>query len=93
MVGWNHIIEMEFVEELPLHLPPDTTACIFWLKNQRKDLWRDRFDYNVKPVRDVVTMTDDELAEIIRREQSASAHKAAGSGNGVAEPPDSRSVH
>jgi hypothetical protein len=24
------------------HLAPDTTACIFWLKNRRKDLWRER---------------------------------------------------
>ena len=24
------------------HYPPDTTACIFWLKNRRKDEWRDR---------------------------------------------------
>ena len=23
------------------HYPPDTTACIFWLKNRRPDLWRD----------------------------------------------------
>jgi hypothetical protein len=23
------------------HFPPDTTACIFWLKNRRKDDWRD----------------------------------------------------
>ena len=23
------------------HYAPDTTACIFWLKNRRKDLWRD----------------------------------------------------
>lgn len=23
------------------HFPPDTTACIFWLKNRRPDLWRD----------------------------------------------------
>jgi hypothetical protein len=22
--------------------PPDTTACIFWLKNRRPDLWRDK---------------------------------------------------
>src|SRR5689334_5578702 len=23
------------------HYAPDTTACIFWLKNRRPDLWRD----------------------------------------------------
>lgn len=22
--------------------PPDTTACIFWLKNRRSDVWRDK---------------------------------------------------
>ncbi len=26
------------------HYPPDTTACIFWLKNRRPDLWRDKPD-------------------------------------------------
>lgn len=24
--------------------PPDTTACIFWLKNRNRKAWRDRFD-------------------------------------------------
>lgn len=24
------------------HYPPDTIACIFWLKNRRPDLWRDK---------------------------------------------------
>lgn len=24
------------------HYPPDTIACIFWLKNRRRDEWRDR---------------------------------------------------
>ena len=24
------------------HYPPDTTACIFWLKNRQRDKWRDR---------------------------------------------------
>lgn len=23
-------------------IAPDTTACIFWLKNRRRDLWRDK---------------------------------------------------
>lgn len=26
------------------HVPPDVTACIFWLKNRRKDEWRDKQD-------------------------------------------------
>lgn len=29
------------------HYPPDTTACIFWLKNRRKDQWRDKIDHEV----------------------------------------------
>jgi DNA-binding XRE family transcriptional regulator len=24
------------------HYPPDTTACIFWLKNRQRDKWRDK---------------------------------------------------
>lgn len=28
--------------ELTRHYPPDTVACIFWLKNRRPDLWRDK---------------------------------------------------
>ena len=26
------------------HVPPDTAAAIFWLKNRRRDRWRDRHD-------------------------------------------------
>lgn len=29
---------VEYVE----HYPPDTTACIFWLKNRQRDNWRNR---------------------------------------------------
>jgi hypothetical protein len=33
--------------EVPVreHVPPDTTAMIFWLKNRRKDQWRDRHEH------------------------------------------------
>ena len=27
------------------HVPPDTTAGIFWLKNRRKEDWRDKIDH------------------------------------------------
>jgi len=26
------------------HYPPDTTACIFWLKNRQSERWRDKTD-------------------------------------------------
>lgn len=32
--------QVEYIERYP----PDTTAAIFWLKNRRPDLWRDRID-------------------------------------------------
>lgn len=28
------------------HVPPDTVAAIFWLKNRRPDLWRDRQEHD-----------------------------------------------
>lgn len=45
------------------HAPPDTTACIFWLKNRRPDLWRDRHEVTGKngapiEVRDAATGAD-----------------------------------
>lgn len=33
--------DIKHVEYLE-HYPPDTTACIFWLKNRQKDNWRER---------------------------------------------------
>lgn len=36
--GEEHITE--YVERYP----PDTTACIFWLKNRQREKWRDRVD-------------------------------------------------
>lgn len=29
------------------HYPPSEVACIFWLKNRRPDLWRDKRDHEV----------------------------------------------
>lgn len=48
------------------HYPPDTTACIFWLKNRRPEEWRDRQELTGKdgaPLFDkpAETMTDDEI--------------------------------
>lgn len=34
----SHVEEVPYIERYP----PDTTAAIFWLKNRRPDLWRDK---------------------------------------------------
>src|SRR3546814_6922806 len=35
------VIHERYVE----HYPPDTTAAIFWLKNRRKEQWRDKHEH------------------------------------------------
>jgi len=43
------------------HVPPDVTACIFWLKNRRAGQWRD-----VQEQRHMaVTKTEEQLREEI----------------------------
>ena len=46
-VDGNERVEVVSVER---QVPPDTGACAFWLKNRRKDAWRDRgFDGSDDP--------------------------------------------
>jgi hypothetical protein len=42
----KRLLEEERVEVVMVHkaTPPDTASCIFWLKNRKKDEWRDRVD-------------------------------------------------
>ena len=48
------------------HVQPDTTACIFWLKNRRPQEWREKSEVFFK--HDAGAMSDDELAKIIEGE-------------------------
>jgi hypothetical protein len=41
------------------HVAPDTTAAIFWLKNRRPDLWRDKTEQSVTHL-----LTDDLMEKI-----------------------------
>lgn len=34
-------------KEITKHMAPDTTAQIFWLKNRRPDIWRDKKDVDL----------------------------------------------
>ncbi len=49
--GYSHESEKVFCQQGLVtkvktveHYPPDTVACIFWLKNRRPDLWREKVD-------------------------------------------------
>ena len=48
-IGYEHdevdirVIDHQIVKtQIRKYYPPDTTACIFWLKNRRPDIWRDK---------------------------------------------------
>lgn len=43
---------VERIEQTDRQVAPDTTACIFWLKNRNPKLWRDRQDVQVKEADD-----------------------------------------
>lgn len=53
-VGYEHDAVKIFLskEGVPIyapyteHCPPDTTACIFWLKNREPDKWREKQDHH-----------------------------------------------
>lgn len=55
------------------HVPPDTTAMIFWLKNRRPEQWRDKTEHVIR--HELAQMSDDELTRV-----------ASGSSKGTAAP-------
>ena len=53
-LGYTHPEEKIFMHEgQPVrvstlkHYPPDTVACIFWLKNRQKEAWRDKHEHDI----------------------------------------------
>lgn len=53
------------VRKYTKHMPPDTTAQIFWLKNRRPDRWRDK-------VEQVQTVENELLASLMALERRSS---------------------
>lgn len=70
------------------HVPPDTTAMIFWLKNRRPAEWRDRTEHVVKREQE---WTDEQLDARIRQLQAESG--AGEPSRGEAAPPGSKSLN
>jgi hypothetical protein len=50
------------------HYAPDTTACIFWLKNRQREQWRDKQEHSIEATvtntSSASELSDDELAAI-----------------------------
>ncbi|MEY2873656.1 MAG: hypothetical protein RLZZ373_1027 [Pseudomonadota bacterium] len=80
-VGYEHdevdirVVAGEIVQTtVRKHYPPDTTACIFWLKNRLPGEWRDRTEHELAnrdgvpfAMLSAATMSDDQLAAIAAR--------------------------
>lgn len=70
------------------HVPPDTTAAIFWLKNRKPREWRDVRQHEVGGPGDFDRMSDQELRDMIVAEAkdiglSAPEAKPNGHANGT----------
>ena len=48
-------------KKIKKHMPPDTTAQIFWLKNRRPDLWREKQQFDIK-----TAISDDGFIEALK---------------------------
>lgn len=69
--GAEHIVD--YVERYP----PDTVAAIFWLKNRRPDLWRDKQSHEITAPQGTgvlavpVPIDAEAWADVARRQQAA----------------------
>jgi len=73
--GYEHddtdirVIEGAIVETpIRKHYPPDTTAAIFWLKNRRRQQWRDKIETGV---------TDTEGNDVVQADPETVARRVA----------------
>lgn len=64
--------KVEVVEYMEQVLP-DTTACIFWLKNRRPDLWRDVHKMEHSRTSEYAKLSDADLARALLEEAEAIA--------------------
>lgn len=60
----------KYKKEVRKSIPPDTVACIFWLKNRRSEQWKDKRDVELSgglkvANADVSKLSDEELRRFI----------------------------
>lgn len=57
----GEVVKVPYVE----HVPPDTTAMIFWLKNRQSDKWRDVHKFEHGRAGEFDDLTDEQLHDRI----------------------------
>jgi hypothetical protein len=69
----GEITQTDIIKEYP----PDTTACIFWLKNRQSEMWRDKREYAVnEDNREIEDFNIDELQQLLKDSLSEEAIEA-----------------
>ena len=58
--------QMKVTKRVTKQIPPDTTAQIFWLKNRRPDLWRDKRDVELDGESKLEIVIADNLKELAK---------------------------
>lgn len=56
-----------------VHIPADTTAQIFWLKNRQKEKWRDKIEYSVQG--DEINKQIQNIAQLINNPKPSRSEK------------------
>lgn len=56
----GEVQELRYTE----HYPPDTAACIFWLKNRERENWRDRIEHDVENAGEVTVKIEGGLPDL-----------------------------
>lgn len=60
--------EMVVVRRITKDVPPNATAMVFWLKNRKPDVWRERKDVSmtadIKAVNPFANLTEEELKKL-----------------------------
>jgi len=66
------------IEKVKKHIPPDTVACIFWLKNRKRTEWRDRWELEHSVSLDsVLSALPPEVRELVKQKLAESINAAS----------------
>ena len=63
VIGYNHQVEKVFLHRgeprtaiYTVHVPPETRACMFWLRNRRPEDWRAKAETTPEVIDDIALL-------------------------------------